>query len=257
MRLAGKVALITGSTKHTGFGIAQKFLEEGATVIINGRQKADVKDAVEKLKGEWKGVPLQAPGDLSNVKAVERIFSFIQGKCGTLDILVNNAVQQGVGDYFLKTPVELWDEVLAVNIRGLLLCSQRAAQMMTIRKQGVIINIGSLTSLQAVRNRCAYITSKGAINSATRAMAVDLAPYNIRVNCVIPGYIRTTRWDTLSKEIVEKRRANIPLGVEASYEDVANAVAFLASDEAKNITGAQLIVDGGCTAQLVPAGSDC
>lgn len=257
MRLAGKVALITGSTKHTGFGIAQKFLKEGATVIINGRQKADVKDAVEKLKGDWKGLPLQAPGDLANAKDVERIFSFIQAKCETLDILVNNAVHQGVGDYFLQTPVELWDEVLSVNVRGLLLCSQKAAQIMATRKQGVIINISSLTSLQAVRNRCAYITSKGAINSATRAMAVDLAPYNIRVNCVIPGYIRTTRWDALSNEIIEKRRGNIPLGVEASYEDVANAVVFLASDEAQNITGAQLIVDGGCTAQLVPAGSDC
>jgi NAD(P)-dependent dehydrogenase (short-subunit alcohol dehydrogenase family) len=257
MRLPGKIALITGSTKHTGFEIAKKFLGEGATVIINGRQERDVKESAEKLRRQEKGLVLEAPGDISHVKDVERIFAFIQTKCETLDILVNNAVHLGVGDYFLETPVELWDEVLAVNLRGLLLCSQKAAQIMAMKKRGVIINISSLTSLQAVRNRCAYITSKGAINSATRALAVDLAPYNIRVNCVMPGYIRTTRWDALSTEIIEKRRSNIPLGIEVSYEDVANAVIFLASDEAKNITGAQLAVDGGCTAQLVPFHSDC
>jgi NAD(P)-dependent dehydrogenase (short-subunit alcohol dehydrogenase family) len=252
MKLAGKIALITGSTKHTGFGIARKFLDEGATVVINGRQEKDVQEAAEKLRQSKKGSIWMAAGDVGKAEDVEKIFSFISEKLGTLHIMVNNAVLQGVGDDFLKTPATFWDEMLAVNIKGLFLCSQKAAQMMVRQGGGVIINLGSTTAYQALRGRSTYIATKGAIDSVTRALALDLAPHHIRVNCLIPGYIRTTRWDSLPKAVIDKRRSNIPLKVEVTYEDVANAAVFLACDDSKNMTGSRLIVDGGCLAQLLP-----
>ena len=112
MKMKGKIALITGSTKHTGFGIAQNFLDQGATVVINGRQEKDTQEAADKLGKAQREYILTAAGDISKPEDVERMFSLISEKLGTLDILVNNAVHQGVGDYFLKTPVELWTRCL-------------------------------------------------------------------------------------------------------------------------------------------------
>lgn len=163
------------------------------------------------------GVPGAVPAvaDLSTLAGVEASFAVVDTELGGLDVLVNNAVHQGGG--------------------------------------GVIVNIGSNTADRPVHARTAYCASKGAIDSVTRAMALDLAPHGIRVNCVAPGYIWTDRWETLDPAVAARRRANIPLGEPASAADVAAAVLFLASDEAANVTGSRLVVDGGVLSQLTPA----
>ena len=128
--------------------------------------------------------------------------------------------------------------------------------MMIAQGGGVIVNVGSNVSTRAIRKRAAYCASKGGVDALTRAMAVDLGKYGIRVNTVAPGYIHTERWDKLPEQDVQRRRANIPLGKEASGDDIADAVLFLASDQAANIHGARLVVDGGCSAQHMPFNSD-
>jgi NAD(P)-dependent dehydrogenase (short-subunit alcohol dehydrogenase family) len=127
--------------------------------------------------------------------------------------------------------------------------------MMVKQGSGAIVCIGSNTAERAIRDRTAYVASKGAIDALVRAMAVELGPQGIRVNCVVAGYINTDRWDVLDPKIAERRRANIPLGQEAHGKDIADVVMFMASDKASKINGARLMVDGGCTVQLFP--TDC
>lgn len=247
-----RVAFITGSSKHTGFGIAESMVKDGIAVVINSRKTEDVERACEKLRKFALAPVFEAPGDISSPGDVDRMFDDVVSRFGRLDILVNNACLQGVGYNFIDMPYQFWYDVINVNVNGLFLCSQKAVNIMKKQGKGVIINIGSNHSLRTVKDRAAYAASKGAIESATIALALDLAPYGIRVNNVVPGSVRTSRWDTYSSEDIEKRRKNIPLRMEATYEDVANAVKFLASDAAGNITGTRLVVDGGISAQLIP-----
>jgi NAD(P)-dependent dehydrogenase (short-subunit alcohol dehydrogenase family) len=129
-------------------------------------------------------------------------------------------------------------------------------KMMLAQGGGAIVNIGSNVSPRAIRKRSGYCASKGGVDALTLAMAVDLGPRGIRVNTVAPGYIHTERWETLSEHDTLRRRANVPLGKEASADEVAAAVLFLASDEAAGIHGARLVVDGGCSAQHMPVDCD-
>ncbi len=256
-KLLNKVVFITGSSRHTGYGIAEQCTKEGAyAVIINGTKKEEVKKAADSLRKKSKSKIIEAPGDISSENEVEAIFQIIKEEVGKLDILIHNACHLGLGPGFIDVPLTLWDEVLAVNVRGMFLCGQQAARMMQAQGGGTIINIGSVQGIRAARNRSAYITSKGAIEACTKAMAIDLAEYNIRVNMVVPGYIHTSRWNDLNQEVISTRRSNIPLHKEADYEDISNAVIFLASDDSKNITGSSLVVDGGLTTQLLPDGLD-
>jgi NAD(P)-dependent dehydrogenase (short-subunit alcohol dehydrogenase family) len=214
-----------------------------------------VKRAMEQLGAGGQGRLIELPGDIAHPEAVEAMFSKIR-RFGRLDVLVNNAVIQGVGPSFPDTTLELFESVLRVNLIGLFHMSREAARMMIAQGGGAIVNIGSNVSKRAIHNRSAYVASKGGVDALTLAMAVDLAPHGIRVNTVAPGYIHTDRWEKLSEAHTQRRRANVPLGKEASAEDVANAVLFLASDEAASITGARLVVDGGCSAQHMPVDID-
>ena len=252
MEFKGKSVLITGSTRHTGRGVAALFLEQGAGVFINGRSVEDVDRTVKELERGAPGRAFAAPGDIADPAQVDRMFRGMEEAGRPVDVLVNNACHLGLGHGFLDMPPDFLDEVLAVNLKGLFLCSQRAAAGMAQRNGGAIVNIGSVTAARAIRGRFAYITSKGGIEAATRAMALELGPLGIRVNCVIPGYIHTTRWDNLDPETLAVRRANLPLGQEAEYLDIAQAVLFLAGDRAGNVTGANLVVDGGGLIQAAP-----
>ena len=244
--------LVTGSTKHTGLGIARMFIENGAYVFINGRKNEDVESAVKELDKVAPGRAYAARGDISNPVDVEAMFESMDKANKPIDVLVNNACNLGLGYSFLDMPAEHFDSVIRVNLRGLFLCSQAAARRMKARGGGAIVNIGSVTATRAIRGRFAYITSKGGIESATRALALELGSLGIRVNCVLPGYIHTTRWDELDAATLDIRRANLPLGIEAKYEDIAGAVLYLASKLSANITGATLVVDGGGLIQASP-----
>jgi 3-oxoacyl-[acyl-carrier protein] reductase len=203
-----------------------------------------------------RGTVIEAPGDIASEESVDGMFETIRREAGVLDVLVLNACHLGLGPNFIDVDTKLWDDVIAVNVRGMFLCGQRAARMMRDSGGGAIVNIGSIQGIRAARDRSAYITSKGAIDAATRAMALDLAEFNIRVNMVVPGYIWTTRWNELDEQVKKTRWDNVPLHAEAKYEDVANAVIFFATDESRNITGNSIVVDGGLTMQLLPAERD-
>ena len=253
-----KNILITGSARNTGLGIAKVFGRYGATVFIHGRSEAKVQKTVQKLnrKAKAKGEKyFGVTGTVTSVDDVAHLFSFIEENWGGVDVLVNNACHLGVGHRFLDMPIEFFDEVIDVNLRGYALCAQFAAKQMLARGGGAIVNIGSNTAQRAQEGRAAYIASKGGIESLTRALAVELAEYQIRVNCVLPGYIYTERWDTLPKNIKKRRRKNIPLGKESTAMDIGEAAAFFASSKAANITGSSLVVSGGINVQLVPP--DC
>jgi len=251
-----KVVLVTGMGRNTGLAIAEAFAEAGAIVALNSRKASDVSREAARLRETYGGTVVEVPADIGHPDQVDAVFAAIGHECGRLDVLVNNAIIQGVGYSLVDTPREVLEEVFRVNVFGSYYCAQGAARMMLEQGSGTIVNIGSNTAERAIRNRTAYVASKGAIDSLTRAMAVELGEHGIRVNCVVAGYIRTPRWDTLTPEQVARRHANIPLGAEAEGRDVADAVLFLASDAASKITGARLMVDGGSLAQLYPPDCD-
>lgn len=251
----GKNVLVTGSARNTGYGIAKVFGTYGATVFINGQSAERVERAVEALDREATAEGeryLPAPMNVASEQAVADTFAQIAEQVGGLDVLVNNACHLGLGHKFLDMPISFFDEVLAVNLRGYTLCAQHAARQMIERGGGAIVNIGSNTAGRAMADRSAYIASKGGVESLTRAIALELAEYQIRVNCVIPGYIYTERWDTLPEEIKQRRWKNVPLGKESSPADIGEAAAFLASSKAGNITGSSLAVSGGIDVQMLP-----
>ena len=252
MRFAEKVVLVTGAGRNTGLVIAWRFAVEGATVFVNDATPEDVHRAVAELRQRGVERLVEAPADLADSTAIDALFAQIRVSAGRLDVLVNNAVHQGIGPAFEETPLDLFEKVVRVNLIGGFHVAREAAKMMIAQGGGVIVNLGSNVSTRAIRKRCAYVASKGGIDALTRAMAVDLGPRGIRVNTVAPGYIFTERWKTLPADDARRRRANIPLGKEASGDDIASAVLFLASDEAANIHGARLVVDGGCSAQHMP-----
>jgi NAD(P)-dependent dehydrogenase (short-subunit alcohol dehydrogenase family) len=256
MRFSNKFVLVTGASRNTGLGIAARFAAEGATVFVNGTTADGVERAMAELRSRGLERLIAAPADLGNAAAVDALFDLIRKRAGRLDVLVNNAVIQGIGHSFEDTPLDLFEQVVRVNLVGAFHVAREAARMMVAQGGGAIVNIGSNVSTRAIRKRSAYVASKGGVDALTLAMAVDLGPRGVRVNTVAPGYIHTERWLTLSDDDTRRRRANVPLGKEASADDIAAAVLFLASDEAANIHGARLVVDGGCSAQHMPGDVD-
>ena len=251
MRFKYKFVLVTGANRNTGLGIAASFAAEGATVFLNGPTVETVKLGLDELRQRGLSGLVGIAGDLRVPADVNAMFAQIGKLTNRLDVLVNNAAHQGVGHTFEDTPLDFFESVLQVNLVGLFHVTQHAVRLMKPHG-GAIVNIGSNVSTRAIRNRTAYLASKGGVDALTLALAVELGPYRIRVNNVAPGYINTDRWETLPADIAQRRRANLPLGREATAEDIAQAAMFLASDHAANISGTRLVVDGGCSAQHLP-----
>lgn len=204
------VVLVTWAVRNTGRAIAEAFAREGAHIVLNGRRESDVVREAERLRRDH-GVPvLEAVGDISRQDEVDRIFALVEKDAGRLDVLVNNAAALGIGHELIDTPRELLEAVFQVNVFGLFACSQAAARIMRRQGLGAIVNVGSHTALRAIKNRSAYIASKGAAEALNRAMATELGPLGIRVNSVVAGYIHTDRWEDLSTEDTARRRQNTP-----------------------------------------------
>ncbi|MCY4062133.1 MAG: SDR family oxidoreductase [Chloroflexi bacterium] len=249
MRLAGKTAIVTGGANGIGAGCARRLAEEGANVVI-----ADIDDAAgQALAGELGANVLYARADVSQRASVEALFDDAVKAFGAVDILVNNAAfvhKPGVIANFLEYSEESWQKTLAVNLTGMFHCSQVAARLMAKRGQGgVIINLSSGGASRAHRHMFGYDTSKGGIEAATRAMALDLAPLNIRVNAIVPGSTRVEQGSSVGDAPIPPS-AVIPLPRQGTPADIAGAVVFLASDDAAYITGTRIVVDGGMDAQL-------
>lgn len=256
MRFRNQVVLVTGAGQNTGTGIAAAFAAEGATVFLNDKSPAALAPALAALRQRRLKKIHGVPADISVPAEVEAMFRQIATRAGRLDVLVNNAAHLGVGPDFLEVSVEQFRAVVEVNLVGTFHVSQQAARLMQGQKGGAIVNIASNVSTRAIHKRTAYLASKGGIDALTLSMAVDLARFGIRVNSVAPGYIHTDRWKTLPAAHAARRRANVPLGREATAEDIAQAALFLASPAAGNITGTRLVVDGGCSAQHLPRDID-
>lgn len=244
-----QIILITGAARGIGYGLCEYFGKLGATVCLAVRKKDSVK-ATERAFEKVGGRGFVFNMDVSKPGEVDRGFALVEKKFGRLDVLVNNA-GDGANAPALEESVEQFDRVMATNVRGTFLCSQAAGRMMVKRKYGRIVNISSQAGVVAIANHAAYAASKGAINMLTKVMALEWAPFGVTVNAVGPTFIYTPgtaeRLDTpaFRKSVV----ARIPVGDVGQIEDVASAVAFLASPAARMITGELLLVDGGWTIQ--------
>lgn len=257
-RFQNKVVLVTGGNRNTGLDIVQKFAEEGARVFMCGSSAASTTKGAEILRQRAVTGVRAIPCDVSDLAQVQRLFDVIEQESGRLDILVNNAAHQGIGKPFVEMDPAYLMEVLGVNVRGGFQVTQQAVNRFFLRQpeRGVVVFLTSNTAMRAIRNRTAYCASKGAINSMVRAIALDMAPLGIRVNACAPGYIYTERWDVLPEETKVRRRLNCPLRHEASGRDIANVVAFLASDDSANMAGEIVTCDAGCSCQHMPEDVD-
>jgi len=239
-RFEAKIVLVTGAGHGIGRAVAERFAAEGAHVIVNDISEPRAHETAQAIGGH------AIVADVSVKSQVNAMFDTVIGRFGTLDVLVNNAADINVVRHFLDADEAWWDHVLAVNLKSAFLCSHRAAQVMAPKGSGVILSMSSGGATKAHRGNVAYDASKGGIEAMTRAMALDLAPYGIRVNAVVPGVIRTC---DLSDEDAVERGKVVPLGRMGSSEDLAGPTVFLASDDARYITGISLVVDGGVLVQ--------
>ncbi len=248
--LRGKVAIVTGSSRGIGKGIALRFGQEGAKVVLAARTAEAIQQVAAEIRAAG-GEALPVVTDVSQKSSVENLFAETMRAFGGVDILVNNAAWANPVAHFLEMDEEHWDGVIAANLKSIYLCCHRAANIMVDQgRRGSIINISSFGAVRAHRMMAAYDATKGGMESMTRVMAVDLAPFGIRVNVVGPGAIHQETFDQLGPEAKERRGLTIPLGRVGYPEEIAGTVAFLCSDDASYITGQALYVDGGILAQL-------
>jgi 3-oxoacyl-[acyl-carrier protein] reductase len=255
-RLAGKTALITGGGQGIGRGIALRFVREGAQVALLDRDQSSADSTAAAIVAAGGTALVLAPCDVSLPEQVERAVETAMVRFGAIHILINNAGIAGHSGAFLDLPYERWQELIAVNLSGMFLVGQIIARQMVEQAiEGRIVNLGSINSFGAERGAVAYVVSKAGILGLTRAMAVDLAPHGIRVNCLAPGPITVERNAGLFAQKApgtarDALRRAIPLARPGTVEETAAAALFLASDEASFITGTTLVVDGGLLAYL-------
>jgi NAD(P)-dependent dehydrogenase (short-subunit alcohol dehydrogenase family) len=248
-RLSGKVALVTGAGSGIGRAIAIAFAREGARVALVGRRKL----ALEQVAAEIGENAIAIPGDVSKCEDIERVVTATVAQFGHLHILVNNAARLAAGTAESHSEAE-WDETFDTNVRGLWLLSRVALPHMRKAGNGSIINISSVLGLVGAKNRVAYAASKGAVTLMTKAMALDHAHEQIRVNAICPGIVDTELVaqfinNALDPEATRKQRIALhPMGRFGQPEDIAHAAVYLASDESAWVTGIAMPVDGGYSA---------
>ena len=240
--LNGKTAIVTGGTRGIGLSIVKKFLENGANVAIAGSRQETVEKALAKLT-EYGDRVMGIWPDLCNPDQVAEAFASVKERFGSLDILANNAglsSRTSLYDYTLEEFTKLVD----LNVTAVFVCAQAAARIMKPQGGGVILNTSSMVGEYGQAAGCGYPATKFAVNGLTKSLGKELAKDNIRVNAVAPGVTRTDMVAALPQEMADRISAGIPMGRMGEPEDIANAFAFLASDQASYITGVTLRVDG-------------
>jgi NAD(P)-dependent dehydrogenase (short-subunit alcohol dehydrogenase family) len=242
LSLEGRIAVVTGASRGIGAAAAGALDRAGARVALVGRDPA----ALQATAGALTHDPLVLTADLGDHTAPVRIIDDVLDAFGRVDILVNNAAA-AARLATVDTDAALIDELLAVNVRAPLLLIAAVAPAMVAAGRGVIINLSSVSGLIGTPRRAAYAASKGALDAATRSLAIELGPAGVRVNSVAPGVVDTALWakNKLIPGVVEAIEAQTPLRRWAQPEDVADVIAFLASDAARFITGETISVDGG------------
>jgi meso-butanediol dehydrogenase/(S,S)-butanediol dehydrogenase/diacetyl reductase len=244
--LEGKRVLITGGGQGIGASAARRFLAEGARVAI-----IDVnQEACRQIQSTLPDLEKAIVADVADPKAVSEAFELLDISYSGLDILINNAgisVQQP----FLEITAEQWQRVINVDLNGMFYVAQEAARRMIQQKGGVIINMGSTNALRGYPWYADYNAAKAGVLSLTQTMALELAP-TIRVIAVCPGYVKTPMQEAeYTPEMMQKLDENIPLGRQATPEEIAGLFAFIASDDAAFMTGSHIVVDGGETISTI------
>ena len=243
--LVGKVVLVTGAGRGIGRAIAERFADEGASVAVNDID-GDAAAGTTQAITDRDGTAMAVHADVSDSTQVGAMVDAIMAEHGRIDVLVNNAGIVSPTLHFFEADEAWWRRIIDVNLTGHFLVSHPVARVMATRGGGSIINMSSGGATRAHRSFTAYDATKGGIEALTRAMALDLGPYNVRVNALVPGAIDTSG---MSAEERAPRGENVPLGRVGEALDLTGAALFLASDDAGYITGETLRVDGGMLAQ--------
>jgi 3-oxoacyl-[acyl-carrier protein] reductase len=246
--LTGRVAVVTGASRGIGRAIAIKLASLGAKVVVNYRSnQAAAEEVVQQIQGMG-GEAIAVQADVSNYEEAQRLIQSALDHFGRLDILVNNAGTTRDA-LLVRMSEEDWDVVINTNLKGAFNCTKAAQRTMIKQRYGRIVNITSIAGLAGNPGQANYAAAKAGLVGFTKAVAKELGSRNITVNAVAPGYVPTDLTATLPPELVAKGIEMTPLGRPGTPEDIANAVAFLVSDEASYITGQVLSVDGGLAMQ--------
>jgi len=248
MKLKNKIAIVTGASRGLGKACALELAKEGANVVIDYVSSGPKAEAVVKQikKLGRKSIAIQA--DVSKTEDATKLIKETIKKFGRIDILVNNAgiYKAAPAD---KTGDDLWNATININLKGEFNCTREAIKYMKKAKSGKIVNISSIAGLVGFSDSAAYCASKGGVAAMTKELALELAPFNINVNAICPGVMKTDMTKDMlnDKKTLQMFKANIPLQGPGEPADIGKAAAFLASQDAKYITGHLLVVDGGWT----------
>ncbi|MCM3763706.1 3-oxoacyl-ACP reductase FabG [Neobacillus niacini] len=243
MRLAEKVAIITGAGRGIGEATALKFAKEGAKVVVADVNKEDIDQTVQAIT-EAGGEAIGMVVDVTNVEQVENMVTETVQHFGSVDIVVNNAGITADAQ-LIKMEEAQWDRVIDVNLKGVFNVAQAAAKLMKEQKSGVILNASSVVGLYGNFGQTNYAATKWGVIGMTKTWAKELGRFGIRVNAVAPGFIMTPMVQKMPEKVLDMMKGKSPLGMLGEPEDIANAYTFLASDEARYVTGTVLSVDGG------------
>lgn len=253
MRLKEKIAIVTGAGQGIGKGIALRLAQEGAHVVVNypAPSVADKAEAVAAQIRQLGQQSIAVQADVSKGAQVQAMVDKTVETFGRLDILVNNA---GVDPHvpFLDMTEDQWDFVIDVNLKGNFLCAQSAARAMLKTGGGKIVIISSIHGMQTYKRMTAYAAAKGGLNAMTRQLAIELSPYHINVNCIAPGAIHVEKNFIMDPNFDPHAFDHeIPVGSIGYPEDIAGAVVFFASDDARYVNGQVLLVDGGTSTRIL------
>lgn len=247
-KLDNKVAIVTGGSGALGSAISFRLAMEGATVIVCGRNKEKLEFVCNAIK-ENNGLALQKSLDVTDKSQIEEVFEDVYKKYGHIDILVNNAGGGSRGEKKLlhQQSDYIINEIIDLNLKGTIFCSKRVINYMKENSYGKIINISSVVGINGMSKYSEYAAAKAGIIGFSKSLAMELAPYGINVNCISPGMINQIAFDKPLKEVKTNKSF---VGKVGKTDEIANAVAFLTSDEANYIVGQNLVIDGGRTLGL-------
>ncbi len=259
--LKGKTAIVTGGSRGIGKAIALGFVKAGAKVAITSRKINDLEANAAEIKAfGGEAFPVQA--HLGKVEEIGRMVNTVMEKFGRIDILVNNAGGNPALGTVLDSDERLWETIMNLNLKGLYFTSQAVAKVMKKQGGGNIINVASIDGFKPVRGVSIYSISKAGVRMITRAFALELAPFNIRVNTIAPGPISTkmfdSNWFHLPPEEAKKQKEALakftPMGRIGEPDEIAGAAIYLASDASSYTTGAEIVIDGGVLQGFVTPG---